>query len=122
MFNHHFIKRSLAAGAVIAAAGSPATAQAMVVGNEESSIPVAPPASVSSAPQGLDQLQRNVQQWFAVHGRFPSSAVSTAPVATSSGGFQWGDAGIGAGGAVVLLGTAALGAGVTRRRRGAALS
>lgn len=141
MFTHHLIKRSLAGGLVIAAAGFPSAAQAMVVGGDEGSVPVAPPASVSSAPQGLNQLQRNVQEWFAVHGRFPSSVVSSpstpvGPTDASSGGydftasaapvtaqpgasFDWGDAGIGAGGAVLLLGTAALGASVTRRRRAA---
>jgi hypothetical protein len=46
-----------------------------------------------------------------------------APQVTNSDSpFQWGDAGIGAGGAAVLLGTAALGARVTRRRRHGALS
>lgn len=123
MLNHTLIKRSLAGGLVIAAAGFPASAQAMVYGGGESSLPVTPPAGVPSAPQPISQLQRDVQQWFAVHGRFPSaaastiSATSTAPTATSSGGFQWGDAGIGAAGATVLLGAGALGAGITRRRR-----
>ena len=64
MFNHHLIKRSLAGGLVIAAAGFPSVAQARYIGGEEGSVPVAPPASVSSAPQRLDQLQRNVQQRF----------------------------------------------------------
>lgn len=117
MFNHHLIKRSLAGGLVIAAAGFPSVAQARYIGGEEGSVPVAPPASVSSAPQRLDQLQRNVQQ-----RRFPSSATSTAPAATSPGGFQWGDAGIGAAGATVLLGVGALGAGMTRRQRRTAVS
>jgi hypothetical protein len=36
---------------------------------------------------------------------------------SSQSGFQWGDAGIGAAGAAVVLGGAAAGVGVTRRRR-----
>jgi hypothetical protein len=34
-----------------------------------------------------------------------------------SSGFQWGDAGIGAGGTAVLLGAGAVAAGAARRRR-----
>jgi hypothetical protein len=45
----------------------------------------------------------------------PTSATLTAT--PPQGGFQWGDAGIGAGAAVVLLGVGALGTGATRRRR-----
>lgn len=89
MFNHHLIKRSLAGGLMIAAAGFPATAQARVS--------VDPPAG--SGP--------------------PITSASSAPQATSShSSFQWGEAGIGAAGATVLLGAGVLGAGVTRRRRG----
>jgi hypothetical protein len=122
MFNHHSIKRALVGGLVIAAGGLPSVAQAMVIDGGETAVPVAPPASSQPAPQSLDQVQRNVQQWFAIHGRFPSAAASTAPAATSHGDFQWGDAGIGAAGATVLLGAGALGVGATRRRRRAAIS
>jgi hypothetical protein len=51
-------------------------------------------------------------------GASTPAATSAAPLtATAQGGFQWGDAGIGAGAAVVLLGVGALGTGATRRRR-----
>jgi hypothetical protein len=86
MFNHHLIKRSLAAAVVIAAASFPATAQARVS--------VYPPAGSGPPLTG---------------------APSVSPTTSSS--FQWGDAGIGAAGATVLLGVGALGAGMTRRRR-----
>jgi hypothetical protein len=90
MFNHHLIKRSLAAAAVIATAGFPSAAQAMFVdGAPGQAIPVASPLSVSH------------------------------PTATSHSTFEWGDAGIGAAGATVLVGAAVLGATVTRRRRDA---
>jgi hypothetical protein len=45
------------------------------------------------------------------------SAPSAASVATSSGGFRWDDAGIGAAGTIVLLGAGAGAASVMRRRR-----
>jgi len=125
MPKHHLIKRSLASGLVIAAASFPAAAQAMFI-NGGGGGPVTAAATSQSAAPGLGQLQRNVNEWFAVHGRFVPSVDSTAAAstakpstapATSSGGFQWGDAGIGAAGAVVLLGAGGLGVAATRRRR-----
>jgi hypothetical protein len=98
MFNHHLIKRSLASGLVIAAAMIPAgAAQAFQIEQAGGSgpIPVAPPASQVAPAQ---------------------------PASSSGSSFQWGDAGIGAGGAVVLMVTAALGASATRRRGRTALS
>jgi hypothetical protein len=125
MFHHRLIKRILAGGLVIAAGGLPSAVEAMPIGGE-SAVPVAPASSGPSAQQQrLDQLQGNIQEWFAVHGRFPASTaltapVSTAPAATSPRGFRWDDAGIGAAGATVLLSAAALGVGLThRQRRGA---
>jgi hypothetical protein len=118
MFKHQVIKRSLAAAAVIATAGFPSAAQAMLIGGGgESGIPVTPVESGPSAPQRLDQLQHNAQGRFAIHGRFPSPTASPAPAATAPGGFQWGDAGIGAAGAAVLLTSGAVGVGLARRRR-----
>lgn len=90
LFKHYLIKRSLLSGLAMAAVAFPSAAQAMR--DDEGlgrPLPVAGP---------------------------PTPAPSTHE-ATSSGGFEWGDAGIGAAGAVVLLGGAAAGAGVTRRRR-----
>ena len=128
MLHHHLIKRTLAGGLVIAAAGLPSAAQARPTGGAESAVPMARASRGPSAQQQrLDQLQGNVQEWFAVHGHFPASTALTAPVATAAAatslrGFQWDDAGIGAAGATVLLCTAALGVGLIRRQRRAAVS
>jgi hypothetical protein len=126
MLHHRLIKRALAGGLVVAAAGLPSAAEAMPIGGGESAVPVAPASNGPSAQQQrLDQLQGNVEEWFAVHGRFPASTaltapVSTAPAATSPRGFRWDDTGIDAAGAIVLLSAAALGVGLAhRQRRGA---
>jgi hypothetical protein len=127
MVRHHVIKRALASGLVIAAAGLPSAAQAMPPGGAASPVPVAPASSGPSAQQRrLDELQRNVEAWFDVHGHFLPSMAVTAPVPTAAAavsprGFQWDDAGIGAAGATALLCAAALGVGLTRRQRRAAV-
>ena len=51
-------------------------------------------------------------------GKDYSSLSASAPVATTDAGFQWGDAGIGAAAALVLIGCGT--AGVARVRHGAA--
>jgi hypothetical protein len=88
------IKRLLAAAIVIAAVAAPAAAYAQV--NEipiaGSEIPVAPPY-IGGAP-----------------------AAEQPAAAPSSSSFQWGDAGIGAGSLLVLIGVGA-GAAVVYRRR-----
>jgi hypothetical protein len=90
MFHHTFrIKRWLATAAIVAGAGFPASAQAMLNNGGGG-------GSVSSTPPVVKE---------------------TAPAASQTGsGFQWGDAGIGAAGAVVLLSAGTLGASVARRR------
>jgi hypothetical protein len=90
MFNIQHIRRGVSGGVVVAAISFPAAAQAMR--------PLADPPSTPS-----------------------SSLVALAVPSTSSSaqsGFQWEDAGIGAAGAVVLLGAGASASGVARRRRG----
>ena len=107
MFKEHLIKRTLAGGLVIAATGFPPGAQAMrtVTGGSE-------PAVVRSAPG------RFPVNSYSLRALAPNTSVSDASVRRSSQpGFEWGDAGIGAAGAVVVLGAAAVGAGMTRRRR-----
>ncbi len=95
MFKHHWIRRSLVGGVMIAAAGIPVgAAQARYIdepGGSSGPVPAAPPAA--------------------------SQVARAQPIASSGSSFQWGDAGIGAAGATVMLGAGALGAGVTRRRR-----
>lgn len=87
-------KSSLAAGAVIAAASFPSAAQARWNLNPPTVMTAsapAPPASGSAIRQ---------------------TGVIAQP------GFQWGDAGIGAGGAAVLLAAGVGTVGIARRRRG----
>ncbi len=95
MFNRHLFKRSLTGALVIAAAAIPAApAQAMYLeasGGSSGQVQPAPP--VASQPK-------------------PSQ-----PAAISGSSFEWGDAGIGAAGAIILVGVGAVGAGMTRRRR-----
>jgi hypothetical protein len=92
MFNHTLIKCSLAAGLAIGAASFPTAAQARFEFNPP--VPVASqPAQAASAPTGAQ------------------------PSGGAQPGFQWGDAGIGAAGAVVLLGAGAGTANAMRRRR-----
>ena len=116
MSKHHLIKRTLAAGAVIAAAGFPSAAQAMYFGGRGGSVPVTPPVVVSHASQTV------LGPTDASSGGYDFAASAAPATAQSGSGFHWNDAGIGAGAAVLLLGTAALAAGLTRRRRSAALS
>jgi hypothetical protein len=103
MFNHTFIKRALTVALITGAVAFPAAAQAQPAENgggavATAQVPVTGPQSVSQS--------------------------ASVPTAQSSGSsFQWGDAGIGAAGAVVLLvGAGAAGATLTRRRRRPALS
>jgi hypothetical protein len=93
MYRHNLIRRWLTGAVVIAAASFPSAAQAM--------LPLADPPAEAS-------------------GQVASAIGLPVPHAGSSaqGGFQWGDAGIGAAGAVVLLGAGAVASGVGRRRRG----
>lgn len=83
----------LAAGIAVAAAAFPAAAQAR--------FELDPPGGGAVAPP--------------VQAPAPQSPV--ASVSDGSNGFQWGDAGIGAGGTVVLLGAGAVAASTARRRR-----
>ena len=109
MSKHHLIKRMLTAGAVIAAAGFPSAAQA--TSDSAGYVPVI----VSHASQTV------LGPTDASSGGYDFAASAAPATAPSGSGFDWNDAGIGAGGAVLLLGTAALGAGMTRRRRTTAL-
>jgi hypothetical protein len=89
-------KRTLAAAAMIAAASAPATASARYNLNPE-------PSAVTHPVQTLP----------------PARPARPAPEANSaSGGFEWGDAGLGAAGTLVLLATGAGSAAMITRRRG----
>ncbi|MFZ0377481.1 MAG: hypothetical protein WCD11_20955 [Solirubrobacteraceae bacterium] len=89
MFHHTHIKRSLAAGIAIGVAALPAAAQAEIYGTASSG---AQPSAAISAP---------------AHHVGPSTQAA----------FNWGDVGIGAGGAIVLVGAGAASAVAMRRRR-----
>ena len=123
----------LTAGAVIAAAGFPSAAQAtsdsagyVPVIVSHASQTVLGPTDASSGgyePVTVSHASRTVLGPTDASSGGYDFAASAAPATAQSGsGFHWNDAGIGAGGAVLLLGTAALGAGMTRRRRTTALS
>jgi hypothetical protein len=96
MLSHQSIKRLLAGGLVIAAAGFPSAAQARYIEDAGGS------PSASQVP---------------VAGPQPASQAVAVRSGQGGGSFQWGDAGIGAAGAVVLMSAGALGTGVARRRR-----
>jgi hypothetical protein len=144
MFNHNLIKRSLVVGLTATAVAFPAVAQAewpADSGGVQSAVqvPVTGPQPDIDRQPGIDRLQSNAQQWFAAQGRFVAASPSTpatvvGPTDASSGGyvlpasvvsttaepgssFHWGDAGIGAGSAIVLLGASGLGMAAMRRRR-----
>lgn len=104
---NRIIKRRLIAGLVFAAAVAPSAAQARPDFYVPSTAAPAPAAALPSAP--------------AVR---PMPAGSRAgSQAGSQAGFQWSDAGIGAGGAALLLGAGgAVWATSQRRRKHAAVS
>lgn len=106
MSKHYLIKGSLLSGLGVAAVAFPSGAQAMFLTGGVGG-PVAPtrthaltrPLAAASSP------------------RPTASAQGVSSVTSSSRGFQWGDAGIGAAGMIVLFGTGATAAGAMRRRR-----
>jgi hypothetical protein len=89
MFDHTRIRRSLVAGMAIGVAAFPAVAQAEIYRAVSSG--AQPPAAVSAPAHQLG----------------PSAQTA----------FNWADAGIGAGGAIVLVGAGAASAVAMRRRR-----
>jgi hypothetical protein len=93
MSEHRAIRRWLAAGLVIGATVVPSAARARFEFNPPESIPASTPAA-------------------AVGG-----TVARPPATSAEAGFRWGDAGVGAAGAAVLLGAGAAATGALRRRR-----
>ncbi|HTP22365.1 MAG TPA: hypothetical protein VMJ65_22335 [Solirubrobacteraceae bacterium] len=117
MFKRNLIKRSLVAGLAIGAASLPAVAQARPIEDTVASTG-SPVVSTASVEQQLARLHADVQKRFADEGGWPSVASPVrSAAATSQGGFQWGDAGIGAAGMIVLLGAGGVAVGVMRNRR-----
>jgi hypothetical protein len=107
MLKQHLIQRTLAGGLVIAAIGLPSGAQAMRVeaGGGGSGTAWHGPVQVPGNSYGIRALRP---------GR---SASDASLLRDSQHGSEWGDAGIAAAGAVVVFGAAAVGVGMTRRRR-----
>lgn len=108
MFKRTLINRSLLTGLVVGAASFPAGAQARYAEDPSASASgtAAPLVSTPPVQQRLDRLQSNVRQRFA------------SSTAGSHSGFQWGDAGIGAAGALLLVAIGSGTAVAVRRRSG----
>ncbi|MFZ0380366.1 MAG: hypothetical protein WAL38_21240 [Solirubrobacteraceae bacterium] len=70
-----------------------------------------------SAPCAAGAFIRDTGGGPATSGQAPLSIVRSIPRASSSEGFQWGDAGAGAAGVIVLLGAGAGAASVMRSKR-----
>ena len=119
MSKGHMIKRSLAAATAIVAAGFPATAHAWSVQpNPNEQVAVAPSGAAANPvvrrTTASPVVQSNPDEQVAPRSTsVPSTIVRRR---SPTGGFAWGAAAIGAGGAAVLLGAGLLGAGLTRRR------
>jgi hypothetical protein len=126
MFTHHLITRSLvgglvAAGAALGVAAVPASALPYDLNANGSYVPaqVATWQVRSRASQPTNTASPvSCGDVCSGHGYGTvSSLPTTVRVSAGSSGFDWGDAGIGAGGSAVLLGAGLLGAGMARRRR-----
>jgi hypothetical protein len=107
--NMGHIKRGLAAGIAIVAAGFPAVANAMPDEGQ--------PIGNSAPSTALSSLPSNFHTDVTSGGYFtkqPSPSYSS--VTSTSSGFQWDDAGIGAAGAILLV-AAGAGASASMRRR-----
>ena len=107
MLNHHLIRRTLTGGLVIAAVGLPTSAQAKFI--ESGGGPSAPAVS-TTVPWPVNSYSSR-----ALHPYESANAASAHHSSRSA--FPWSDAAIGAAGAVVLMGAAGAGVGMTRRRR-----
>lgn len=106
MFKHTLIMRSLVAGLAVGAASFPAAAQARYADDPPLGPHLAVPVSGPALPSTSGPA-------FGPGPTQPAALTSTS----AQSGFQWGDAGIGAAGTVVLLGAGAGAASGLRRRR-----
>jgi hypothetical protein len=118
MFNHNLIKRSLVVGLTAAAAAFPTAAQAFHIEGGPAGVPV----PVTGPQPGLNQNGHLTSPTAlgptdASSGGYSVPAPVVSTTAQPGTSFNWGDAGIGAGSAIVLLGASGLGMVATRRRR-----
>jgi hypothetical protein len=134
MPNFTLNKRSLTPVLVVAAASLPAAAQARpdVGPGPVKGVPLSTPALVNATAPAPARVDAPAPAPARVNAPAPAPARVNAPVpapaaasaaarvttAVAEPGFQWGDAGIGAGGALVLVGGGAAALSITRRRRG----
>jgi hypothetical protein len=124
MPNFTLNKRSLTAVLVVAAASLPAAAQARpdVGPGPVKSVPLSTPARVNATAPAPARVDAPAPAPARVNAPVPAPAAASAAArvttAVAEPGFQWGDAGIGAGGALVLVGGGAAALSITRRRRG----
>ena len=107
MLNHHLIRRTLTGGLVIATLGLPASAQAKII--DSGGGPSAPAVSTTVTWPVNSYSSRALHPYDSAH--------AASAHHDSRSAFPWSDAGIGAAGAVVLMGAAAAGVFMTRRRR-----
>jgi hypothetical protein len=124
MPNFTLNKRSLTAVLVVAAASLPAAAQARpdVGPGPVNGVPLSTPARVNATAPAPARVDAPAPAPARVNAPVPAPAATSAAArvttAVAEPGFQWGDAGIGAGGALVLVGGGAAALSITRRRRG----
>jgi hypothetical protein len=124
VFKQAQIKRWLAALAVIATAGFPSAAYAMPIGGGATSVPVMPPVKAVVATLPTTGAIAPAPARVAINSSASGPSASTATSTSTSSSFDWGDAGIGAAGAILLMSAGGLMAVATRRRhvRGAVAS
>lgn len=116
-------KRMLSAAAVIAALSGPATASAMINGAPSGGFGVSSQqARLQAYPPAIAKYQQAVGRSSAPVAGQPARVVSTSTTRqpSSQAAFEWGDAGIGAAGALVLIGVGSGAAAARRRRAGVA--
>jgi hypothetical protein len=102
MFNHTMLKRSLAIGLALGASAVPVAANARVI------VP---------GDAGLGGATTQAHHAGASSAAPRPSAVTGVTKSQSAGGFQWDDAGIGAGAAIALLGAGGIATVGLRRRQ-----
>lgn len=111
-----FIKRFLVVATLIVAASGPAAAYATVLAAGAGSGGPTQPGIVVSAPHPSVTHPRFPAEGGRAAPDQPPIVVSTPPAPASSTSFQWGDAGIGAAGVLVLAGIGTGAVLVIRRR------
>jgi hypothetical protein len=123
MLAKNHLKATAGIAMAVAAVGAPAAAAAPVHGpvvRQDKQVIISAPAGRTLAPSTFSRQDKQVLPGATAGTSVASSPRPTSPYAMPGGGFDWGDAGIGAAGGLALsiagLGTALV---VMRRRPGA---